>query len=115
MSGFPDKYQRKVMEHRGHPLVVVAGPGSGKTRTLVERARTILAADPNSSIVFVTFTRSSRRDTQRKLEEVLAKNGKTRRADFPRVSTLHGFAKSVVHKAPTVAGLDSQFSILVPG
>lgn len=114
MSGFPDKYQKKVIEHRGRPLVVVAGPGSGKTRTLVERARAILAVDPNSSIVFVTFTRTSRRDTQRKLEEVLAKNGKTRRADFPRVSTLHGFAKSIVHKAPRVAGLDLQFSVLVP-
>ncbi len=114
MSGFPDKHQKKVIEHRGRPLVVIAGPGSGKTRTLVERARTILAADPSAPIAFVTFTRTSRRDTRRKLEEILGKNGKRGHEDFPRVSTLHGFAKSIVHKAPRAVNLDTHFSVLVP-
>jgi ATP-dependent DNA helicase UvrD/PcrA len=114
MSGFPDKDQEKVIEHRGRPLVVVAGPGSGKTRTLVERARVILVDAPQSNVAFVTFTRTSRRDTKNKLESVLSADEETEDLDFPRVSTLHGFAKSIVHKAPAVVGLGDGFCVLVP-
>ncbi|HEY9412266.1 MAG TPA: UvrD-helicase domain-containing protein, partial [Jiangellaceae bacterium] len=31
-----DASQRQVVEHRGGPLLVLAGPGTGKTTTLVE-------------------------------------------------------------------------------
>jgi DNA helicase-2/ATP-dependent DNA helicase PcrA len=95
-------------------LVVIAGPGSGKTRTLVERARVILAGEPDSNLAFVTFTRTSRRDTKKKLQNVLSADRETRAQDFPRVSTLHGFAKSVVHKAPSVVGLTPGFVVVVP-
>ena len=114
MSEFPDENQRKVIEHRGRPLVVVAGPGSGKTRTLVERARVILASDSQLNLAFVTFTRTSRRDTKKKLGNVLSADEKTRDQDFPTVSTLHGFAKSIVHKAPSAVGLKHGFCVLVP-
>src|SRR5436309_735203 len=114
MSDFPDEHQRKVIEHRGRPLVVVAGPGSGKTRTLVERARVILVSDSDLNVAFVTFTRTSRRDTKKKLESVLSTDEETEGQDFPTVSTLHGFAKSIVHKAPAVVGLDHGFCVLVP-
>lgn len=113
MSDFPDEHQRKVIEHRGRPLVVVAGPGSGKTRTLVERARAILASDSKLNVAFVTFTRTSRRDTKKKLDSVLSADQSTRGQDFPRVSTLHGFAKGIVHKAPSTVGLNHSFSVLV--
>lgn len=112
MSDFPDDNQRKVVEHRGRPLVVVAGPGSGKTRTLVERARVILTNDGQSNVAFVTFTRTSRRDTKKKLEGILSADEETE--EFPRVSTLHGFAKSIVHKAPAAVGFDHGFCVLVP-
>ncbi len=114
MSDFPDENQTKVIEHRGRPLAVVAGPGSGKSRTLVERARRILSNDSASRVSFVTFTRTSRRDTKKKLEEVLGKDRAEGDLDFPKVSTLHGFAKSILHKAPQVVGLRPYFSVLVP-
>lgn len=81
---------------------------------MVERARTILASEPSSDIAFVTFTRTSRRDTNRKVEEVLAETQKRQTKDLPRVSTLHGFAKSIVHKMPTVVGLNEGFCVLLP-
>jgi len=94
MPDFPDEHQRKVIQRRGQPLVVVAGPGSGKMRTLVERARVILASDSKLNVAFVMFTRTSRRDTKRKLESVLSTDEETEGQDFPSVSTLHGFAKT---------------------
>ena len=74
----------------------------------------ILQSDSQLNVAFVTFTRTSRRDTKRKLQSVLAADEETEDSDFPRVSTLHGFAKSIVHKAPSVVGLDHGFTVLVP-
>jgi DNA helicase-2/ATP-dependent DNA helicase PcrA len=85
MPDFPDEHQKKVIEHRGRPLEVVAGPGSGKTRTLVERARVILASDSKLNVAFVTFTRTSRRDTKKKLEGVLGAGDEVDEQDFPTV------------------------------
>src|SRR5690349_19985830 len=102
MSDVPDKHQKKVIEHRGRPLVVVAGPGSGKTRTLVERARVILAEDSQSNVALVTFSRTSRRDTKKKLESVLSTDKESIGVDFPPASTHHVFASRIVHKAHAV-------------
>lgn len=114
---FPNDAQKSVIDHRGRPLVVLAGPGSGKTATLVERIMGILAAEPGAQIAFITFTRMSRRDTARKLEErfgreVLAEHDD---AALPRVATLHTFAKAIVHRGAHELGLDANFSVLVPG
>jgi DNA helicase-2/ATP-dependent DNA helicase PcrA len=38
MNYRPNKEQKKVIVHTDGPLFVIAGPGSGKTFTLVERA-----------------------------------------------------------------------------
>jgi len=114
---FPNDAQKSVIDHRGRPLVVLAGPGSGKTATLVERIMSILAAEPGAQIAFITFTRMSRRDTARKLEErfgreVLAEHDD---ATLPRVATLNTFAKAIVHRGAHQLGLDDNFSVLVPG
>ncbi|HZC27217.1 MAG TPA: UvrD-helicase domain-containing protein, partial [Actinopolymorphaceae bacterium] len=50
--------QRAAVMHEGHPLLVVAGAGSGKTRVLTRRIAWLLAqrdARP-SSIIAITFT-----------------------------------------------------------
>ena len=38
-----DKNQQKVVQYTEGPLLVIAGPGSGKTKTLVERSIHLLA------------------------------------------------------------------------
>ena len=111
---FPSEEQSLVIDHRTTPLIVVAGPGTGKTRTLVERMITLLAEDPSRQVTFITFTRTSRGDTQKKLREalgetVLDQGGLT----FPRISTLHAYAKRLVHRYAPLISLDPTFSILI--
>ncbi len=56
-----NKQQRKAITHGRHPLMVVAGPGSGKTFVITERICYILdklGADP-SSVLVVTFSRAA--------------------------------------------------------
>ena len=52
--------QRAVIEHRGAPLVVYGGPGTGKTTTLIESviSRVRAGTDPNS-ILILTYGRES--------------------------------------------------------
>ena len=111
---FPSDEQKKVVDHRSSPLVVVAGPGTGKTKTLVERMISLLKEDPTRNISFITFTRTSRRDTQHKLEkefgsDILEGN----EIVVPRVGTLHAYAKSIVHEYAPVLGRGSGFAILL--
>lgn len=111
---FPSKEQRFVIEHRGQPLIVVAGPGTGKTRTLVDRMIALLREDPTREVSFVTFTRMSRRDTRKRIEGVLGAAVLQETAfAFPRTSTLHTYAKSLVHRHATRIGRNPNFSVLV--
>ena len=111
---FPNQEQQFVIEHRGRPLVVVAGPGTGKTRTLVERMIALLIEDWNREVSFVTFTRTSRRDTRRRIESVLDASVLEETAFvFPRTSTLHTYAKSLVHHYAARIGRRADFSVLI--
>ncbi len=111
---FPNQEQQSVIEHRGRPLVVVAGPGTGKTRTLVERMIALLREDWEREVSFVTFTRTSRRDTRRRIETVLDESVLEETAlVFPRTSTLHTYANSLVHGYATRIGRNRDFSVLI--
>lgn len=111
---FPSQKQQTVIEHRGRPLVVVAGPGTGKTRTLVERMVGLLREDCNREVSFVTFTRTSRRDTRRRIECVLDASVLEETAFVSaRTSTLHTYAKRLVHRYAARIGRRSDFSVLI--
>lgn len=48
--------QRAAVEAEEQAIAVLAGPGSGKTRTLAHRARHLLEHDPGSRALLLTFT-----------------------------------------------------------
>lgn len=53
-----DAEQREVIAHRGSPLVVLGGPGTGKSSTVIARTQSYIESgfDPNSILV-ITFDR----------------------------------------------------------
>ena len=111
---FPSKEQRTMIEHRGRPLVVVAAPGTGKTRALVERMIGLLTEDATREVSFITFTRTSRRDTRKKLETNLGASVLDEvEFTFPRTSTLHTYAKSLVYRYSARIGWLPNFSVLI--
>lgn len=110
----PTPEQSTVIDQRGRPLVVVAGPGTGKTRTIVERMIELLRENPRRVVSFITFTRTSRRDTDARLRERVGRQAvEIEPESFPRISTLHGFAKSLVHRYAASVGRTEDFSVLV--
>jgi len=111
---FPTEHQAKVISHTGKPLVVIAAPGTGKTRTIITRMIKLLKEDPNREVSFITFTRTSRRDTESKVRKDVGREAfEEATFIFPRVSTLHTFAKNVVHKYAQLINRENNFSIMI--
>lgn len=85
LSGLNDAQLQAVL-HPGGPLLIVAGPGTGKTRTLTCRiARLIKDSIANpGDILAVTFTNKAAREMAGRLEKMLGEASL-----LPRVATFH--------------------------
>ena len=96
-----DEAQRAVVEHGGGPLLVLAGPGTGKTSTLVEAAvARVEAGVPIDQILMLTFSRRAAGELR---ERVTARLQRTVREPIAR--TLHSYAFGVLRMANVAAGL----------
>ncbi|WP_262055794.1 ATP-dependent helicase [Streptomyces sp. STR69] len=86
-----DAPQRSVVDHRAGPLLVLAGPGTGKTTTLVESvaARIARGGDP-ARILVLTFSRKAAVE----LRDRMALSIGAARA--PRATTFHSFCYALV-------------------
>ena len=61
--------QREVVLHPGGPMLVIAGAGSGKTRTVTYRvARLVETGTPPSAIMLLTFTNRAAREMMQRVE-----------------------------------------------
>ncbi len=79
-----NKAQEQAILHRDGPMLVLAGPGSGKTTVITNRIRYLTGycgVDP-SSILVITFTRAAARQMQERYEKLQEENG----AESGRVS-----------------------------
>jgi DNA helicase-2/ATP-dependent DNA helicase PcrA len=100
--------QRAAVTHRGAPLLIVAGAGSGKTRVLTNRIAHLLAADDvhPGEIIAITFTNKAAGEMK---ERVAALVGG--RARMMWVSTFHSACVRILRAEHEHAGLKSTFSI----
>ena len=101
--------QSAAVEHRGTPLLIVAGAGTGKTRTLVARVVQLIeeGADPNR-ILLLTFTR---RSASEMLQRVRAASS-NRAASQVWGGTFHSVANRLLRQFGSAAGLPANFTVL---
>jgi DNA helicase-2/ATP-dependent DNA helicase PcrA len=101
--------QAEVIEHPGGPLLVRAGPGTGKTRTVVQRIARLVRERGVSprSITAITFTRKAAGELRERLTGLLG-------ADGERVAalTFHALGLELLRAFPTEAGLPADFTVL---
>jgi superfamily I DNA/RNA helicase/RecB family exonuclease len=90
-----DDAQRRVVEHAGGPLLVLAGPGTGKTTTLVEAAvARVEAGTPIEQLLMLTFGRRAAGELR---DRITARLGGTVREPVAR--TFHSYAFGVLRLA----------------
>ena len=93
------------------PVLVVAGAGTGKTRTLVYRvARLVEAGVDPANVLLLTFTRKAAGEMLRRASLLL--DG---RCDRVAGGTFHSFANTVLRRHGRAVGLDARFTILDRG
>ncbi|PYO35624.1 MAG: ATP-dependent DNA helicase PcrA [Gemmatimonadetes bacterium] len=100
--------QRAAVEHRGGPLLVLAGAGSGKTRVLTARiAHLILARGVRADRIFaVTFTNKAAEEMRGRVATLLG-------AD-PRglwIGTFHSLAARLLRREAPLLGFSPSYSI----
>ena len=85
--------QLQAVEHGEGPLLVIAGPGSGKTRVITQRIVHLLGAVPGSeprlgprNILALTFTEKAAGEMQARVKQALPAL-----EESPRISTFHAF------------------------
>ena len=87
-----DENQQKAVEHFEGPALVVAGPGSGKTRVIIERILNLVhkhKVDP-ANILAIAFTNAAAEEMKKRLEKSNL-NGSE-----PTICTLHAFGKGLI-------------------
>jgi uncharacterized protein (TIGR00375 family) len=102
-----DPDQRAAAEAAG-PLMIIAGPGTGKTRTLTYRIAAQVAERglPPEACLALTFTRRAAREVRERLEHLIP-------AQAPRltVTTFHGLGLMILREHAARAGLTPDFGI----
>jgi len=95
--------QRRAAGHWGSSARVLAGPGTGKTRSLIQRVAYLLQDRrvPSDQIVALTFTRAAVRELQERLTRCLG----VPEADLPLVCTLHSFALMTLLRHQAQSGI----------
>ncbi len=97
--------QREAVEHMDGPLLILAGPGSGKTRVVTHRIARLLAQGvPARQILALTFTNKAA-DEMRARVEALAPG------EPVWMSTFHRFCARLLRQYAPLVGLDENFTI----
>jgi uncharacterized protein (TIGR00375 family) len=103
-----DALQRVAASAPGGPVLVVAGPGTGKTRTLTHRIA-YLCADlkvrPEQCLA-ITFTRRAAEEMRARLGVLLGSA-----AQDVTVATFHALGLSILREHPDAAGLGPDFAV----
>lgn len=102
--------QRAIIKHDDGPLLVIAGPGSGKTLSIILRAMNILLlgkAEP-SQIVLCTFTEKAANEMQTRMMALANEVGYEGDLSGLRIGTIHGICNQLIleHRHHTPLGND---------
>jgi ATP-dependent DNA helicase UvrD/PcrA len=101
--------QRAAVIHPSGPVVVVAGAGTGKTRTLVARVAWLVESGVRPDrILLLTFTRRAAREMLRRADRLLG--GTVGRTVWG--GTFHGTAHRLLRRHGGAVGLPGSFTIL---
>lgn len=111
LNGLNDK-QKEAAIHTDGPLLIVAGAGAGKTKTITHRIVNLIKNGvAPESILAVTFTNKAAKEMREKIINEIEKNAKGQDR-VPFVSTFHSLGVYIIKENAHTLGLTKYFTIL---
>lgn len=102
--------QRRAVEHRGTPLIIQAGPGTGKTRTLTQRIASLCQtgdAKPQE-VLAITFTNKAAAEMRARLIQLVGQE----QAHEMTIQTFHAFGADFLREREYFFGRNWDFRII---
>ena len=100
--------QRQAVIHRRGALLVLAGPGSGKTTVVTRRVAALIAQGvPGYRILALTFTNKAATEMRERISALVGLPGR----GGPNVATFHSFCARQLRLDAEAAGLPRRYSI----
>ncbi len=114
LSGL-NKEQREAASHIHGPLLIVAGAGAGKTKTITHRIVNLIKEGVSPDrILAVTFTNKAAKEMRERVIAEIEKNVKGQNT-VPFVSTFHSLGVYIIKENARLLGLTKYFTILDEG
>ena len=109
-----NRSQRAAVTAPSGPILVFAGAGSGKTRTLTRRIAWIVAEQGGHprSVLALTFTNKAAREMRDRVAQLAEETGAFEPTPGPWVSTFHAFTLQLLRLFPGPVGLEPGFGVL---
>lgn len=102
---FLNPRQKEAVESLNGPVLIAAGAGSGKTRTLTNRLLKLIESGVNpANIAAVTFTNKAAREMKDRVGKLPSENS-------PFIGTLHSFGAKILKKEASYFSRNDYFSI----
>ena len=98
--------QEKAILHNQGPMMLLAGPGSGKTTTMTKRVKALLEyhqVNP-AHILVVTFTKAAAREMKERFEKLCQESGLTQNYKQVTFGTFHGVFYGILRHAYGLTG-----------
>ena len=109
-----NKEQKRAVETLGGPVLILAGAGSGKTRTLTHRIANLISNGIfENQILAVTFTNKAAKEMRTRLWNLLnpERPDEVPRSFMPYMGTFHSICVKILRIEHEAAGLDKNFVI----
>ncbi len=104
-----DEYQKNACENESKQLLIIAGPGSGKTTVLTNRIAYMVSKlniEPKNCLA-ITFTHRAAEEMKERLKKLLKD-----KSDFVNIHTFHSLCYSILKENYKEVGLDKDFIVM---
>jgi DNA helicase-2/ATP-dependent DNA helicase PcrA len=111
-QGLNEKQVEAVKATEG-PVLVISGPGSGKTRCLTHRIAHLMSSGvPGETILAVTFTNKAANEIKERVQKLLGQDALGRGMGWPTLGTFHSIGLRILRREIELLGYGKGFNIL---
>ncbi len=105
--------QKSAVLHKNGPLLIVAGAGAGKTKTLTHRILHLIEGGvPAKNILAVTFTNKAAHEMKERVNSLLEESGSHDYYNKPFIGTFHSLGIHILRNEHETIGVPKHFSVL---